>query len=108
MSLRSSDDTARHQRFPRVGATIALVTTAALGACTQTTTSTTTVMGVGASPAPAAPTVDLTKPPVLGGPKPLSLPAVVTRDLPNGLRLMVVEQHELPLADFVLVIKNGG
>ena len=45
--------------------------------------------------------VDLTKPPVLGDPKALSLPAVVTRELPNGLRLMIVEQHELPLADFV-------
>jgi zinc protease len=52
--------------------------------------------------------VDLTKPPVLGPPKALSLPAVVTRDLPNGLRLLVVEQHELPLADFVLVVKSGG
>jgi len=45
---------------------------------------------------------------VLGDPKALALPAVVTRELPNGLRLMVVEQHELPLADFVLVIKGGA
>jgi zinc protease len=63
-----------------------------------------------ATPTPTASSasVDLTKPPVLGDPKALALPAVVTRELPNGLRLMVVEQHELPLADFVLVIKSGG
>ena len=61
-----------------------------------------------AAPAPTAAKVDLTKPPVLGAPKALSLPAVVTRELPNGLKLMVVEQHELPLADFVLVVRSGG
>jgi zinc protease len=76
----------------------------AMGACAQsaTTTSSTAVTPGAASP------VDLTKPPVLGPPKALTLPAVVTRELPNGLRLMVVEQHELPIADFVLVIKSGG
>jgi predicted Zn-dependent peptidase len=61
-----------------------------------------------ASPALTAAAVDLTKPPVLGVPKALALPSVVTRSLPNGLTLMVVEQHELPLADFVLVVKSGG
>ena len=76
-------------------------------ACSQASTSATT--SVTATPAtPPAPTVDLAKPPVLGTPKGLSLPAVVTRELPNGLRLMIVEQHELPLADFVLVVRNGG
>jgi predicted Zn-dependent peptidase len=66
-----------------------------------------------ATPAPAptaGPTaaIDLTKPPALGAPKALTLPAVVERQLPNGLKVMVVEQHELPLADFVLVVKSGG
>jgi predicted Zn-dependent peptidase len=60
------------------------------------------------APALASSAVDLTKPPVLGDPKALSLPPVVTRELPNGLRLMVVEQHELPLADFALVVRSGG
>ena len=78
----------------------------AVGGCSQTTTSTSTAAGT--APVPATATVDLTKPPVLGAPKALTLPAVVTRDLPNGLRVMVVEQHELPLADFVLVVKSGG
>jgi predicted Zn-dependent peptidase len=33
---------------------------------------------------------------------------VTTRTLPNGLKLVVVEQHELPLADFVLDVRTGG
>jgi len=55
-----------------------------------------------------AQTVDRSKPPVLGPPPKVSLPPIVTRQLPNGLKLMIVEQHELPLADFVLVIGSGG
>jgi predicted Zn-dependent peptidase len=73
-------------------------------ACSQPAMSSSSAM-----PAPASSaSTDLTNPPVLGDPKALSLPAVVTRELPNGLKLMVVEQHELPLADFVLVVKSGG
>jgi predicted Zn-dependent peptidase len=93
---------------PRIAATIgalALGLTAA-GGCSQAGTAASPPAG-GPAPASGA-AVDLTRPPVLGAPKPLALPAVVTRDLPNGLRLMIVEQHELPLADFVLVVKNGG
>lgn len=55
-----------------------------------------------------AQTLDRTKPPVLGPPPKVSLPPVVTKELPNGLKLMIVQQHELPLADFVLVTKGGG
>ncbi|MFL5563768.1 MAG: M16 family metallopeptidase [Gemmatimonadaceae bacterium] len=53
-------------------------------------------------------TVDRSKPPELGPPPRVSLPPIVTRQLPNGLKLMIVEQHELPLADFVLLIGNGS
>lgn len=53
-------------------------------------------------------TVDRTKPPELGPPPRVSLPPIITRELPNGLKLMIVEQHELPLADFTLVIGSGG
>src|SRR6266576_3425432 len=53
-------------------------------------------------------TVDRTQPPELGTPARVSLPPIVTRQLANGLRLMIVEQHELPLADFVLIIGSGG
>ncbi len=52
--------------------------------------------------------VDRTKPPVLGAPPALHLPPVVVRELPNGLRLMVVERHNLPVADFVLVVPTGA
>lgn len=49
-----------------------------------------------------------TVPPPLGAPKPLTLPPVTTRTLANGLTLHVVEQRELPIADFVLVVRGGG
>ncbi|MDO8501738.1 MAG: pitrilysin family protein [Gemmatimonadaceae bacterium] len=53
-------------------------------------------------------TIDRSKVPTLGLPPKVSLPPIVTRQLPNGLKLMIVEQHELPLADFVLVTGGGG
>src|SRR2546423_1949526 len=52
--------------------------------------------------------IDRTKPPELGPPPTVSLPPIVTRQLANGLKLMIVEQHELPLADFALVVGSGG
>jgi predicted Zn-dependent peptidase len=51
---------------------------------------------------------DRTKPPQLGPPPKVSLPPIVTRQLPNGLKLMIVEHHELPVADFVLLVGSGG
>ncbi len=53
-------------------------------------------------------TFDRSKPPELGPPPRVSLPPIITRELPNGLKLMIVEQHELPLADFVLLIGSGS
>src|SRR5438477_11033973 len=53
-------------------------------------------------------TVDRIKPPELGPPPRVSLPPILTRQLPNGLKLLIVEQHELPLADFVLLVGSGG
>jgi len=53
-------------------------------------------------------TFDRTKPPELGPPPRVSLPPIVTRQLSNGLKLMIVEQHELPVADFVLLVGSGG
>ena len=52
--------------------------------------------------------VDRSKPPELGPPPRVSLPPIITRQLANGLKLMIVEQHELPLADFALVVGSGG
>jgi zinc protease len=53
-------------------------------------------------------TFDRTKPPELGPPPRVALPPIVTRELSNGLKLMIVEQHELPLADFVLLVGSGS
>jgi predicted Zn-dependent peptidase len=53
-------------------------------------------------------TIDRTKPPELGPPPTVSLPPIVTKQLPNGLKLLIVEQHELPLADFVLLVGSGA
>lgn len=58
--------------------------------------------------APLAAQVDRSTPPKLGPAPELKLPPVVTRTLPNGLRLMVVERHKLPIADFVLVVPTGA
>ena len=52
--------------------------------------------------------VDRSHAPVLGPPPKISLPPIITRELPNGLKLMIVEQHELPLVDFALVVGSGG
>jgi zinc protease len=48
-----------------------------------------------------------TTPPTLPPLKPVALPAVVDRTLPNGLRLIVVEQNEIPVLDATLVIGSG-
>lgn len=56
----------------------------------------------------AAAPVDLTHPPTLGSPPALRLPRITTRRLPNGLAIVVVEQHELPLADVILQVRTGG
>src|SRR5690606_37573353 len=68
-----------------------------------------------ASPAPAAPAaavssvpLDRSVAPELGPPPALALPPVVECTLPNGLRLLVVEHHELPVADFILLVGTGG
>ena len=72
----------------------------ALAACVALGLIGTTLQGQG--------TVDRTKPPELGPPPRVSLPPIVTRQLSNGLKLMIVEQHELPVADFVLLVGSGG
>ena len=68
-----------------------------------------TVMLVSATlPAGAQGTLDRSKVPTLGPPPKVTLPPIITRQLSNGLKLMIVEQHELPLADFILVVGGGG
>src|SRR5690348_5987936 len=49
-----------------------------------------------------------TQPPTLGAVKPLTVPPVVERKLAYGLRVLVVEQHELPLVDLFVVVRSGA
>jgi predicted Zn-dependent peptidase len=63
-----------------------------------------TIQSIGTAQA----TFDRSKPPELGPPPRVSLPPIVTRQFPNGLKLLIVEQHELPLADFALVVGSGS
>ena len=59
-------------------------------------------------PASSSAAIDLSVPPVLGPPPLLRLPPITTRQLANGLRIVVVERHELPLADVVLQMRTGS
>lgn len=88
---------------PILAALTALSLAAACGGPPVVTTN------VPAAPKPvvSAP-IDLTVPPTLAAPPALRLPPVTTRTLPNGLTLVVVQQHELPLVDVVLDVRTGG
>lgn len=61
-----------------------------------------------ASPLAAQAKPASTTPPALAAPKALTLPAMVERTLPNGLRLVIVEQRELPVVDIALVVRTGS
>ena len=81
-----------------------LVTAGLLAACGPTVV--TTSAPVVTAPPPSS--LDLTKPPALGPPPTLSVPPIATRQLANGLKLIIIEQHELPLADVLLAVRTGG
>lgn len=61
-----------------------------------------------ASPLGAQVKNPVTQPPALGPVKPLVVPTVVERRLANGLRLLIVEQHELPLVDVFVEVRAGA
>ena len=61
-----------------------------------------------APPASAQDLVDRSRPPTLGPPPPVRLPPISRRELPNGMKLVIVEHHELPLATFNLVVGSGS
>lgn len=54
----------------------------------------------------ATPSV-IAQPPAVPPQKPLTLPPIIRRELPNGLELLIVEHHELPVANFLLLVKSG-
>ena len=55
------------------------------------------VLAVAASAAAQAP-ADRSEPPPLGAQPRLTLPAVQERELGNGLRVLLLEAHDVPLA----------
>ena len=89
--------------------TLAVGLAASLAACSgpHVVTTPPPVPAPAATPAPAA-RIDLTKPPTLGAPPSLTPPQISTRELSNGLKIVVLEQHELPLVDVMLQIRSGG
>src|SRR5271169_5760230 len=46
-------------------------------------------------------------PPSVAPPRPLHLPLPAVRVLANGLRVAVIERHELPIISLRLVVKSG-
>lgn len=52
--------------------------------------------------------VDRTKPPVLPSPKSLQLPAIHKFTLSNGLQVVLMEKHQVPLVQLNLTIKAGS
>jgi len=55
-----------------------------------------------------AQTPDRSTPPRIGPPPELRLPSIVKRQLPNGLGVWIVEQHEVPVAQVTLVVEGGS
>ena len=51
---------------------------------------------------------DRSKPPALGPTPSLSLPPVTRQTLSNGLQVLILEKHQVPLAQVNLVVKAGS
>ncbi|MCX7797082.1 MAG: insulinase family protein [Melioribacter sp.] len=52
--------------------------------------------------------VDRTKPPQLPPPKPLTLPKIEKFELSNGLKIFLMEKHNVPLIQLNLIIRTGS
>jgi predicted Zn-dependent peptidase len=64
-------------------------------------------LAIAASAAAQAPP-DRSEPPALGVPPRLTLPAVQERELANGLRVLLLEAHDVPLVQINLVVHSGS
>jgi zinc protease len=67
-----------------------------------------TVSLVMAASAGAQAPPDRSAPPALGAPPRLTLPAVQERELANGLRVLLLEAHDVPLVQINLVVHSGS
>lgn len=56
----------------------------------------------------AGQSVDRSKPPTPGPPPALRPPTIVRRTLSNGLPLLIVERHRVPLAAVTLLVRSGS
>ncbi|HWC74220.1 MAG TPA: pitrilysin family protein [Gemmatimonadales bacterium] len=69
-------------------------------------------LGIGITLCLAAPAVgqqvDRSKPPALGPVQPLSLPPITRHTLSNGLPVLVMEKHQVPLVQVNLLVKSGS
>jgi zinc protease len=52
--------------------------------------------------------LDITRPPSLAAPAPLKIPKVQQTTLPNKMKLYVIEQHEVPVVQLILLVDGGG
>jgi predicted Zn-dependent peptidase len=83
--------------------------TAALLLCAGAATAATPTKSSKTATASAKPgAVDRTKPPVLPAPAALDPPVVQTQKLANGLELSVIEMHEVPVVDVILLVRAGA
>ncbi|HLA10732.1 MAG TPA: pitrilysin family protein [Pyrinomonadaceae bacterium] len=57
---------------------------------------------------PSSSPVPQETPPVPAAPRPVSVPKPVEQTLKNGLRVIVIEDHDMPLISTQLLIKNGA
>jgi zinc protease len=92
-------------KFGRNRSRLAIVLGLLTAACVQRPAPAVTPAPANGAMTPVA--FDRSVPPRLGPAELLSLPPVMTRTLPNGLRVVVVEHHELPVADFILLTATG-
>jgi zinc protease len=55
----------------------------------------------------AASAADRSKPPVLGAPPSLALPPLARTTLPNGLKVVLAERHDVPVVQLNLIVDAG-
>lgn len=84
----------KSSQFIPVLITAAIVSTLGLAAQTHAKT-----------PAPA---IDMTKPPTIGPVKPYTPPASHADQLPNGMKIVVIEDHRFPLISVRMALRAGS
>ncbi len=63
---------------------------------------------VAAAAIPVSAQADRSQPPKAGPPRPLQLPAFDSKALSNGIPVVLVGMHEVPVAEMILVVRAGA